>query len=51
MQTERDVDFVVSDISMPHMTGPELVKVLAEEHPSLPVLLMGGTLKKKARGR
>ena len=35
-----NVRLVVSDISMPGMTGLDLTKILADQWPNLPVLLM-----------
>jgi|GEM_PF-3547921 len=37
-----DIELVVSDIVMPHMSGLELAKVLSEERPDLPLLLVSG---------
>jgi DNA-binding NtrC family response regulator len=36
------VEIVVSDIVMPRLNGVELMKALAQSHPSLPVILMSG---------
>jgi PAS domain S-box-containing protein len=36
------VDVVITDYMMPHMTGAELVQVLAREQPGLPVLIITG---------
>lgn len=36
------VDVVVSDISMPHMSGLELLRVIREHEPDLPVVLVTG---------
>ncbi len=35
-------DLVLTDIMMPHMTGPELVDVLRRSHPQLKVIFMSG---------
>lgn len=37
-----DIELVVSDIVMPHMSGLELAKALSEERPDLPLLLVSG---------
>jgi len=40
---ERElVDLVVSDVVMPGLTGVELLNVLRDRHPDLPVVLMTG---------
>ena len=39
----RRLDLVVSDIQMPHMSGVEMVRVLARTRPGLPVLFVSGT--------
>ena len=37
-----DVDVVVTDLTMPEMTGEQLVARLATERPGMPVVLMSG---------
>jgi len=37
-----EVSLVLSDVVMPHMSGPELVERLREERPELPCLFMSG---------
>jgi len=37
-----DIELVVSDIVMPFMSGLELAKILSEERPDLPLLLVSG---------
>ena len=37
-----DVDVVVTDLTMPRMTGEQLVARLQEERPGLPVVVMSG---------
>jgi two-component system cell cycle sensor histidine kinase/response regulator CckA len=37
-----DIDCVVSDVSMPGMDGPGLVRALRAQHPKLPAVLMSG---------
>ena len=41
-QPGRAFDLVLTDVSMPGMTGPELGRALQERRPSLPVLYMAG---------
>jgi len=36
------IDLVLTDVMMPDMTGPELVRRLAERHPSIAVAFMSG---------
>ena len=38
----KDIDLLVSDISMPGMDGPTLARNLVAENPGLPVLLISG---------
>ena len=40
--TETDVDLVITDHSMPGMTGSQLIERLAQSHPTLPVVLASG---------
>ena len=37
-----NIDFVLSDVSMPRMTELELARILSEKRPDLPVILMTG---------
>ncbi|MBK9978196.1 MAG: response regulator [Gemmatimonadetes bacterium] len=37
-----DIDVVVTDVMMPHVSGPELVRTLRERFPRLPVVFMSG---------
>jgi two-component system cell cycle sensor histidine kinase/response regulator CckA len=45
-----DVQLVLSDISMPKMTGRELTQRLARDRPELPVVLMGGVVDSNVAG-
>lgn len=45
-----DVSLIVSDVSMPKMTGRELAQRLARERPELPVILMGGVIDSSVSG-
>jgi two-component system cell cycle sensor histidine kinase/response regulator CckA len=45
---DRSVDLVLSDISMPRMTGVELATELAASHPDVPILLMAGVVDSSA---
>ena len=40
----RRFDLVISDITHPRMNGLELVKVLRQEHPGVPVMIVSGSL-------
>ncbi len=42
VRSESDVDLVITDQVMPHMTGAELCAALAGERPDLPVILATG---------
>ncbi|GLV25072.1 hybrid sensor histidine kinase/response regulator [Sphingobium sp. Cam5-1] len=42
MLTEGDVDLVITDHAMPHMTGAQLADALTESHPGLPVIIITG---------
>jgi len=40
--SHEDVSVVLLDLTMPHVTGEELLKRLREEHPDVPVIIMSG---------
>lgn len=42
LRSEERVDLVITDVMMPEMTGPELVRQMAEEHPAVGVLFVTG---------
>jgi len=42
LRTEPDIDLVLADYTMPHMTGAELALAVAELLPGVPVVLMTG---------
>jgi CheY-like chemotaxis protein len=42
LNVQRDIDFVLTDIVMPGMTGLELGRLIREHHPELPVILATG---------
>jgi CheY-like chemotaxis protein len=42
LEQEEGFDLVITDHAMPRMTGAELVRMLRETHPSLPVILASG---------
>lgn len=57
--SNQDVDLVLVDISLPHITGIELVAMIREKHPNIPALVISGhntslyvnrSLKAGARG-
>jgi len=37
-----EIELVVTDVMMPEMTGPELVRIIAERHPDVAVLFVTG---------
>jgi len=37
------IDLLISDVTMPHMTGRELAATVRRSHPGVPVLLMSGS--------
>ncbi|NCC50518.1 MAG: sigma-54-dependent Fis family transcriptional regulator [Spartobacteria bacterium] len=39
---ERDLDLVLLDLNMPHLSGEELLHKITEEHPELPVVIITG---------
>jgi signal transduction histidine kinase/ActR/RegA family two-component response regulator len=41
-QSPREIDLVVTDLTMPHMNGLELTKQLRQHRPDLPVILCTG---------
>ncbi len=45
---QRTFDLVVTDVHMPVMSGLELLQELAIWHPTLPVILMSGSLEVSA---
>ena len=42
MTKHRDIALVITDVMMPEMTGPELVRILAERYPEVSVLFVTG---------
>lgn len=39
---KRDIDLIITDVMMPEMTGPELVRAIATEYPALGILFVTG---------
>jgi len=39
---EQDIGLILLDLTMPHVSGEELLKVLAEEHPDISVVVLSG---------
>lgn len=44
----HDVDLLLTDVVMPEMTGPELVKRISTSHPGLPILFVTGYAREAA---
>ncbi|HCH63241.1 MAG TPA: hybrid sensor histidine kinase/response regulator, partial [Deltaproteobacteria bacterium] len=42
LATGLEFDLMVSDVSLPLVSGPELARLVERDHPSLPVVLMSG---------
>ena len=42
LERRSDVDLVITDVMMPEMTGPELVRILAERYPEIAILFVTG---------
>jgi DNA-binding response OmpR family regulator len=41
-QTDRKIDLLLSDVQMPHISGPTLCQTLKEARPEMQVMLMTG---------
>ena len=39
---EREVGLVLLDLTMPHLSGEELLRMIAQEHPEIAVIVMSG---------
>ena len=39
---EGDLHLILTDVSLPDLSGPDLVRHLHEDHPAVPALLMSG---------
>ncbi|UAB77414.1 response regulator [Erythrobacter sp. SCSIO 43205] len=46
---DSDFDIVVSDVVMPGMDGPAMVRAIREKHPEIPVLFMSGYAEEALR--
>ncbi|HYP04697.1 MAG TPA: response regulator [Bryobacteraceae bacterium] len=42
MEEHTRIDLLLTDVRMPHMSGPELCKAVKSRHPETPVLFMSG---------
>jgi signal transduction histidine kinase/ActR/RegA family two-component response regulator len=42
LQLHPEIDLVITDVMMPEMTGPELVRIIAERHPDVAILFVTG---------
>lgn len=49
MQADSDFDIVVSDVVMPGMDGPAMVRAIRVDHPNIPVLFMSGYAEESLR--
>ena len=50
LRNNPDVALLISDIEMPKMLGPELIRKAKEERPELPTILMTGNSKLANQG-
>jgi signal transduction histidine kinase/ActR/RegA family two-component response regulator len=50
LQLHPEIDLVITDVMMPEMTGPELVRILAERHPDMGVLFVTGFVGEAGEG-
>src|SRR5271169_4355749 len=39
---QDEVDLVITDLKMPHMSGEKLLNILNQKHPFLPVIILTG---------
>jgi CheY-like chemotaxis protein len=42
-------DLIITDFSMPRMNGLEVIKAVASEQPTLPIILMSGGMEEQLR--
>ncbi len=42
LEKNEDIELLITDVMMPEMTGPELVRIVAERHPRIAVLFVTG---------
>jgi signal transduction histidine kinase/CheY-like chemotaxis protein len=42
LEAMPEIELVITDVMMPEMTGPELVRIVADRYPDLPVLFVTG---------
>ena len=49
IQADADFDIVVSDVVMPGMDGPAMVRAIRKDHPDIPVLFMSGYAEEALR--
>jgi CheY-like chemotaxis protein len=42
IEERSDISMVVSDVLMPTMSGPDMVKAVKAQHPDLPIIFMSG---------
>lgn len=48
---QTSIDLLITDVSMPRLTGPELVRRMHQERPDMPVLFLSGYPKAEALDR
>ena len=49
-QASREIDVILSDVLMPRMAGPEMVRRIGEVRPNIPAVFMSGHTEGPAAG-
>jgi CheY-like chemotaxis protein len=50
LDRERDIELLITDVMMPEMTGPELVRIVGSRFPDLAVLFVTGYVREQDEG-